>query len=348
MSEKAAVGLWGVFFVLLSISSAFAQDSIHIVGSSTVYPFSKRVFDRLGLDQGGLHAKIEATGTGGGFQMFCGGGDQGRPNITNASRQIKKSEYEMCLENGVSRVVEIKIGYDGIVLATAKRPEPLNLTRRDIFLALAAKVPAADGSETAVANPHKTWKDVNSSLPDQAIMVFGPPPTSGTRDAFEELAMEEGCKEFKWVGALKKKDKMQYHEICRSIRQDGAYVDAGEDDKLIVRQVSENREALGIFGFSFLAQNAAILDGALLEGVSPTFGNISSGAYSLSRPLFLYVNAAYVDLVPGINEYLHEFTAEATWGADGYLAAIGLIPLTEQEQRQYRQIAKDLTVMKMR
>lgn len=348
MSATTPAWLLVLVLVVFGVKPACARDSLYIVGSSTVYPFAKLVVDRVGLHAGGLPAKIEATGSGGGFQLFCGGKGREHPDLTNASRQIKRSEYEMCLKNGVSRIVETKIGYDGIVLVTAKRPEPVHLSRRAIFLALAAKVPAADGSESVVSNPYRTWKDVDPSLPDQPIKVLGPPPTSGTRDAFAELAMEEGCQQFPWVSALKKKNKVLYQEICHGVRQDGAYVDAGEDDKLIVRQVSQHPDTIGIFGFSFLVQNDDIIDGVVLEGVTPTFENISSGVYPLSRPLFFYVNAAHVGLVPGIEEYLHEFTAEATWGPGGYLAAKGLIPMPEQERRQYRQRTRELTVIDLR
>lgn len=345
---KIVAPLWMVMLTFIIHNQAMADDLLRIVGSSTVYPFAKQVTDRLSDQrQGSPVAKIESTGSGGGFQLFCEKKGPEQPDITNASRRIKRSEYDICQKNGVSRIVEVKMGYDGIVLASSRRSTPLSLTRKDIFLALAAQVPAADGSETVVANPHRTWKDVNPSLPDQPIIVLGPPPTSGTRDAFEELAMEEGCLEFKWLHNLKKKNKILYRKICRGIRQDGVYTNAGENDRLIVRRVSENRQALGIFGFSYLNQNRELINGAVLEGVEPTFKNIASGAYPLSRPLFFYVNAAHMSKAPAIREYINEFTNDSTWGPDGYLAAKGLIPMPPEERRQYRQAGDSLTIFSM-
>lgn len=348
MNREFKIRIFSALFLLFNVNSAIAADeALDIVGSSTVYPFSKLVVDQLAVSNSALDTKIESTGSGGGIHLFCGGGRGKFPDIANSSRRIKRSEYEMCLKNDVNRIVEIKIGYDGIIMATSKQAVPLQLTRKDIFLALAAKVPAADHSDSVVPNPYKTWKEVNPSLPALAIKVLGPPPTSGTRDALEEMALEEGCQTFEWIGALKKKNKRQYQEICHTIRQDGVYVDSGEDDKLIVQQLSEHAGVVGIFGFSFLDQNSHILTGALLEGIQPSFENISSGVYPLSRPLFFYVNAAHVGISSGINEYLNEITSDRAWGPEGYLAANGLIPMSEQERQRYRKAAEELSIFEM-
>lgn len=255
--------------------------------------------------------------------------------MTNASRAIKKSECESCAKNGVTDIVEVKIGYDGITIANSKKAASFKLTRREIFLALAKEVPAKEG-QTLMPNPHKTWKDVNSALPDIAIEVLGPPPTSGTRDAFTELAMEEGGETFDWIKALKKSDEKKFKAICDTIREDGAYVEAGENDNLIVQKLVANPNALGIFGFSFLEQNADKVQGAFVEGVQPSFEAIASGKYSLSRPLFFYVKKAHAGVIPGIKEYLQEFTSEKAWGKEGYLSEKGLIPMPDAERKTFR------------
>ena len=239
----------------LLLSAFAARDSISIVGSSTVFPFSKVVAERFGKSTSFKSPTVESTGTGGGFKEFCKGVGTLHPDISNASRRIKQSEFEMCQANGVKDIIEVLIGYDGIVLANSVKAKKVALTRKDIFLALAKDVPNPDGSATLVKNPYKTWKDVNASLPATKIEVLGPPSTSGTRDAFVELAMEGGCKKFDWIKALKKKDKPKYKEICHLIREDGHFIEAGENDNLIVQKLNANKNALGIFGFSFLDQN---------------------------------------------------------------------------------------------
>ncbi|BBM01356.1 PstS family phosphate ABC transporter substrate-binding protein [Microbulbifer sp. GL-2] len=315
-----------------------ARDYISVVGSSTVYPFTTTVAERFSRATQFKTPVVESTGTGGGMKLFCQGVGESTADITGASRRIKQSELEMCNGNGVD-VVEVQIGYDGIVLANAKKAAPFELSRKDIFLALAKEVPNPDGSETLVANPYKTWKDVNPALPNSKIEVLGPPPTSGTRDAFAELAMEGGCKKFGWIKAMKKKDKSAYKAICHNVREDGAYVEAGENDNLIVNKLVANPNALGIFGFSFLDQNADKVQGSMIEGQAPTFDSIADQSYPVSRPLFIYVKKAHADVVPGIKQFLSEFTNERAWGDEGYLADKGMIPLP-QEKRQ--QIATDV------
>jgi len=328
-------------------SAQSAREHISIVGSSTVYPFATVVVEQFGKTTEYKTPTVESTGSGGGMKLFCGGVGVQYPDITNSSRRIKKSEFDTCQANGVKDVIEVKIGYDGIAIANSKKAEPMNLTLRDIFLALAKEVPDPKGGETLVANPYKTWKDVNAALPDQAIEVLGPPPTSGTRDAFAELAMEGGCKTFDWIKALKKTDKSQYKGICHTVREDGAYVEAGENDNLIVQKLDTNPKALGIFGFSFLDQNRDKIRGSAIDGVNPEFETISDGSYPISRPLYFYVKAAHADVIPGIREYLAEFTSEKAWGDEGYLSDRGLIPMPADERKKFADDAKSLTAMSM-
>jgi phosphate transport system substrate-binding protein len=229
------------------------------------------------------------------------------------------------------------------VIANSKKAKQFNLTRKDLFLALAAKVPNPDGTPTVVANPYKTWKEVNPELPDMAIEVLGPPPTSGTRDAFVELVMETGGKKFEFIKAMEKADEKQFKAICHMVREDGPYIEAGENDNLIVQKLDANPNALGIFGFSFLDQNADKLQGSVVEGVTPVFEAIADGSYPVSRPLFFYVKKAHVDQIPGIREFLKEFTSEKAWGEEGYLTDKGLIPMPAAERKKYSDIANNLT-----
>lgn len=318
--------------LLGAAGAASARDYISIVGSSTVYPFAAVVAERFGKVTDFKTPKIESTGSGGGLKLFCAGVGVEHPDITNASRRIKSSEVALCDGNGVKEIVEVKIGYDGIAVANSAGVEGYSLSRKELFLALAKDVPNPDGSETLVPNPNKTWKDVDSALPAKRIEVLGPPPTSGTRDAFVELAMEGGCEQFGWIKAIKKQDKKKYKSICHTVREDGAYIDAGENDNLIVQKLDANPTALGIFGFSFLDQNSDKVQGALVDGVSPTFDTIADGSYPLSRPLFFYVKKAHVGVIPGIEEYLGEFTGDGATGEEGYLSERGLIPLPADER----------------
>ncbi len=321
--------------------TAMARDTISIVGSSTVYPFATVVAERFGRT-GNATPKIESTGSGGGMKLFCQGVGTQHPDITNASRRMKKSEFELCQSNGVKDITEVKVGYDGIVIANSVKGEHIDLSLRDIFLALAKDVPNPDGSEELVANPYKTWKEVNPALPNTKIEVLGPPPTSGTRDAFNELAIEGGCKTFPWLKAIKSEDKSKYKAICRSVREDGAYVEAGENDNLIVQKLEKNPAAYGVFGYSFLDQNRGVVQAANVDGVEPTFDAIGSGDYPVSRSLFFYVKKAHVGVVPGIEGYVKEFTSEKAWGNNGYLAEKGLIPLGDDLRKSMAKQARSL------
>jgi phosphate transport system substrate-binding protein len=327
------------------VNAQSARDYISIVGSSTVYPFATVVAEQFGKTTRYKTPKIESTGSGGGLKLFCAGVGVEHPDITNASRRIKQSELEKCRANGVTEIVEVKIGYDGIVLANSKKAKPMKLTRKDIFLALAKEVPDPKGGERLVRNPYRTWKDVNPSLPAKKIEVLGPPPTSGTRDAFVELAMEGGAKKFDWIKAMKKTDKNKYKAVCHTIREDGAYIEAGENDNLIVQKLDANPNAVGIFGFSFLDQNTDKIQGSFVDGVQPTFEAIAAGDYPVSRPLFFYVKKAHVGVIPGMEGYLAEFTSEKAWGPDGYLAEKGMIPMPDQERKKYHAAVKRLHVL---
>ena len=341
-----ATALVFVFVVSTGVVSAqSARDYISIVGSSTVYPFATVVAEQFGKTTRYKTPKIESTGSGGGLKLFCAGVGVEHPDITNASRRIKQSEIDKCRNNGVTEIVEVKIGYDGIVLANSKRAKPMKLSRKDIFLALAKEVPDPRGGEKLVANPYRTWKDVNSSLPNKKIEVLGPPPTSGTRDAFVELAMEGGAKKFSWIKAMKKKDKKRYKAIAHTIREDGAYIEAGENDNLIVQKLAANPNAIGIFGFSFLDQNTDKIQGSFVDGMQPTFEAIAAGDYPVSRPLFFYVKKAHIGVIPGMEGYLTEFTSEKAWGPDGYLADKGMIPMPDAERYKYRANVAKLRVL---
>lgn len=317
-----------------------ARDYIYIVGSSTVYPFATVVAERFGRGTDFKTPKVESTGSGGGIKLFCDGVGVDYPDIANSSRAIKQSEIANCASNGVDEVIEVKIGYDGIVLANAIGAPALDVSRRDVFLALAKQVP--DGQGKLVVNPYRTWADVNPSLPATKIEVLGPPPTSGTRDAFVELAMEGGCKEIDWIGALADSEPDRFKAICHTVREDGAFVEAGENDNLIVQKLQANPGAFGIFGFSFLDQNTEKVKGAAIDGVEPTFEAIADGDYPVSRPLYFYVKKAHVDVIPGLKSYLREFTSERAWGEEGYLSDRGLIPMPEEERRRVANDVREL------
>ena len=328
----------------LAISTAaHARDQIQIVGSSTVFPFSTAVAETFGQNTPFKTPVVESTGSGGGLKLFCSGVGTNTPDITNSSRRIKETEFKSCVANGITPV-EVKVGFDGIVLGSAKGGIELNLTPKQIFLALAKEIPV-DGK--LVANPNKTWADVDASLPNVKIEVLGPPPTSGTRDAFAELALEGGAKKVEMLAALRKSDKKAFGKVAHAVREDGAYVEAGENDNLIVQKLQANPNAVGIFGFSFLDQNSDKLRGATVAGNEPTFENIAAGDYPISRSLFFYVKKEHVDVIPGIKEFVAEFTDEDTWGDEGYLADKGLIPLPEDERESVAESANSLTPMSM-
>jgi len=309
---------------------AAARDGISIVGSSTVYPFATVVAERFGKTTDFATPKIESTGSGGGIKLFCGGIGVDTPDIANSSRRMKTSEFEQCQANGVTDITEVLIGYDGIAVANSVAADQLSLSTKDLYLALAKDVPNPDG-DGLVANPYANWSDVNPDLPATRIEVLGPPPTSGTRDAFVELVMEAGCEEFEAIEALEDGAK---DAACQAMREDGAYVEAGENDNLIVQKLEANPDAVGIFGFSFLDQNSDKVQSSKIDGEAATFDTIADGAYPVSRPLYFYVKAQHVGTVPGIGEYVAEFTSEQAWGEDGYLADKGMIPLDDDKRAE--------------
>ena len=324
------------------IYTVTSRDQINVVGSSTVYPFSTVVAENFGNKTGIKVPKIESTGSGGGMKLFCKGLGTGHPDITNASRRIKKNEFNQCKENGID-VVEIKVGYDGIVIANSKKAKLLNLTKRQIFLALAKQVPEGNKEGgSLVDNPYKKWSDIDPNLPNKKIEVLGPPPTSGTRDAFNELAIEGGCKTFPKLKAIKKQDKKKYKAICRAVREDGAFIEAGENDNLIVQKLVENENAFGVFGFSFLIENEDKIQGSTVDGMAPTMETIADKSYGVSRPLYFYVKLAHVDVIPGIREFLAEYTSDDSWGPGGYLEERGMIPMPENEREFFKKNAEEI------
>ncbi len=325
------------------VQAQSARDYISIVGSSTVYPFATVVAEQFGKTTEFKTPKIESTGSGGGLKLFCAGVGVEHPDITNASRRIKSSEVEMCEKNGVDEIIEVKIGYDGIAVANDKSAPRYDLTRKAIYLALAKDVPTA-GGDGLVPNPYTTWKDIDPDLPDARIEVLGPPPTSGTRDAFVELVMEAGCEEFELIEALPEAEKKT---ACHTLREDGAYIEAGENDNLIVQKLQANPSALGIFGFSFLDQNADRVQGSTIDGVAPTFEAIADGDYAVSRPLYFYVKKAHVGVIPGIKEFLAEYTSDKASGEEGYLSDKGLIPMPEEERAEFQEAARELKPLEM-
>jgi len=293
------------------------RDTVRVVGSSTVYPFTTAVAEQFGHKNASFKAPIvESTGTGGGIKLFCAGVGAQFPDVVNASRRMKKSEYDGCAANGVKDIVELQIGIDGIALAESQAGPAMALTPEDVYKAL-AKTPFGK-PQTA-----KTWKDVNPSLPDVRIHVFGPPPTSGTRDAFAELILEPGCQSDPAMKELKKTDEERFKTICTAVREDGAYVEAGENDNLIVQKLVANPDAVGIFGYSFLEENAQRVRGVALNGVEPTYQTIADFSYPGARPLFIYVKAAHARVIPGLKEFVAEFPNG--WNEDGYLTRRGLI-----------------------
>jgi phosphate transport system substrate-binding protein len=336
---------WKILAVAAAATAAWAagaeaRDQIRIVGSSTVYPFATTVAEQYGKTTKFKTPVIESTGSGGGLKLFCSGVGVEHPDITNSSRAIKQSEIDDCKKNGVVAITEVKIGFDGIVLANSKAAPQMKISLEQMYLALAKDVP--DGEGGFKPNPYQMWSDVDPSLPKTKIEVLGPPPTSGTRDAFVELAMEGGCDKIEAIKALKKTDEKKHKAVCHSVREDGGYVEAGENDVLIVRKLEANPSAFGIFGFSFLDQNADKIQGSNVNGVDPTFENIASAKYSVSRPLFFYVKKAHVGVIPGIEAYLKEFTSEKAFGPNGYLSDKGLIPLPDAEREKVRKEALSL------
>jgi phosphate transport system substrate-binding protein len=321
-------------------ANAQSRDQIRIVGSSTVYPFTTAVAEQFGKSGKFKTPVVESTGTGGGMKLFCAGVGAAHPDATNASRRIKKAEFEDCAKNGVTDIVEINVGLDGLTMAHSKDASEFKLSKQQVFLALAEQIPGADGK--LVANPNKTWADVDKSLPAEAIEVLGPPSTSGTRDSFLELVMEKGAEKLPGMADLKKADAKAFEKVWKSLRKDGPYVEAGENDNLIVQKLEANKNAVGIFGFSFLEENLNKVKGIELEGALPTYDGIVNGSYKVARPLFIYIKKQHVGVIPGMAEFVAEYTSEKAMGEEGYLAAKGLVALPSDKRKSVEAAAKDM------
>lgn len=327
---------------LLMTTTALARDQIRVVGSSTVYPFTTTVAEQFGRS-GRKTPIVESTGTGGGMKMFCEGVGVRTPDVTNASRRITKSEFEQCQKNGVKDIIELKVGFDGLTIAQSKDAVPLNLTMVQVFLALAEKVPNSEGQ--LVLNPYKLWSDIDKNLPNIKIEILGPPPTSGTRDSFHELFMEIGAKQIPVLAELRKKDRKAFDALWKSMRRDGVFVEAGENDSVIVQKLQSNKNAFGIFGFSNLEENSATLRAVNINGVEPTFESIAEGKYSASRPLFVYFKKQHIGTIVGLDNFLAEYVSVRALGEDGYLPRKGLVPLPKNELMLVRaNIEKGLTI----
>lgn len=319
----------------IAATAAEARDQIRVVGSSTVFPYSQAVAEQFAAATGKTAPVVESLGTGGGFKAFCGGVGEDTADVTGASRAIKDSEKKACTDAGVTSVSEILIGYDGLSIAHARSGKEIKLTKAQVFQALASKV-EQDGK--VIDNPYKKWNEIDPSLPDEAITVFGPPPTSGTRDAFVELVMHEGCATFPAIKALPAEENK---EVCERMRQDGPFVEAGENDNLIVQRLESDPTSLGIFGYSFLYENQDKLVGTPIDGVAPSTETIKDGSYKVSRPLFIYIKNQHRGVIAGLDDFLKEFTSEEALGEDGYLSERGLIPLSADAREQARKVATE-------
>ena len=327
----------------LVAGSASARDQIRIVGSSTVYPFTTAVAEQLGKTAGIKTPVVESTGTGGGMKLFCAGVGVQHPDASNASRRMKKGEFADCQKNGVKDIVEINIGFDGLTVAQSKQGTPIKLTLAQLLLAVAKEVPGPDGK--LVANPNRNWSDIDKSLPNVKIEVLGPPPTSGTRDSFHELLLEKGAEQVPSLVQLKKSDAKAFDRVWKTLREDGAYVEAGENDNVIVAKLETNKNAFGVFGYSFLEENAAKLRGVPLDGVAPEFENITGGKYPGARRMYVYVKKAHVGVVPGIDKFVAEYVSPRALGESGYLAKKGLVTLPKNELEAVRKSVTGMSPM---
>ncbi len=325
---------------MLSIPAMADARSMRAAGSSTVYPFAKAVAERVARSNPRLGAPIvESVGTGAGFKLFCSGVGERFPDVSNASRRMKASEAKQCAAAGVKEVTEIQIGVDGLALATAKGTAISGLTQRDVYMAL-AKTPFGKPQKA------KTWKDVNAKLPAIPIRVYGPPPTSGTRDSLVELMLTPGCESNAAMVALKKANADKHKAVCQGIREDGAFIEAGENDNLIVQKLAANANTLGFFGYSFLEENTSKLKGVAINGVQPTYDSIATFKYPGARPLFLYVKNAHVRAIPAIRAFIAEFTKESAMGPNGYLKQLGLVASSAGTRAKSQQAARTLTPVK--
>jgi len=318
--------LVAVLVLAAGAAGAESRREAHVVGSSTLYPFVAVVAEAFAGTTDNEAPVIESTGTGGGFKLFCAGLGLDTPDVVTASRPMTQNERALCAARGVGEIARYPIGYGGVVMVEARQAGAtgggaMNLTRRQLWLALAKMVPV-DGVLTA--NPYTRWSQIDPALPDRPIRVYGPPPTSGTRDIFAEVVMEGGCSAFRNVQDLAPAAR---REACEQFREDGVFVEAGENDDLAVRRIADDPQSMGIVGYNALRRHAHLLAGIPLEGVRPDVETIASGSYPVSRELSLYVKTRHLDTVPSLAEFVREITSEAAIGDDGYLVEIGLIPL---------------------
>lgn len=331
-----------VFLIFLSPLSSqaaeFSRNQIRIVGSSTVFPFVAATAEQFGKSDAFRTPIVESTGTGGGFKIFCAGIGESTADIANASRAVKTSERALCAKNGVHELIELSIGYDGIVLANAKNSAEFLLSKRDIFLALAKQVPQ---NGTLIDNPYTHWHQVNGNLPNIPIFVYGPPPTSGTRDAFVELVMHPACKQMpEFVQNVP--DEKARERACSAMREDGAFIEAGENDNLIVQKLIASPEALGIFGYNFLEQNIAHVKANPINGALPSVAGILDGSYEVARSLYVYVKKAHIGKAPGLHDFIRLLTSNAAIGENGFLVVKGLLPLTNEARIEMQARAESL------
>jgi phosphate transport system substrate-binding protein len=337
LGTAAALGLLAV-----ASNAHAARDYVWAAGSSTVFPFSTRVAENYAKKTGKKAPKVESLGTGGGIKMFCGGMGEKFPDIANASRPMKKSEFEACKAKGVTNIVELKIGFDGIVIAMDKKAPDYNFKLEHLYLGLAQN--ALRGGKL-VANPYKNWREIGAGLPSNRILVYGPPPTSGTRDAWIELAIESGAAKFPTLKALKASDEKAFKAKVNPMRTDGGWIDSGENDNAIVGTIEKTPGALGVFGYSFLEENGNRIKAASVNGVKPSAKTIADGSYPVSRSLYIYVKKDAVGVTPGLKEFLIEFTSDAAAGRGGYLQSRGLIPLPVSQHEAVKATANKLTLM---
>ena len=339
-----AIITWIIFAVPINLSAEPGyREYISIVGSSTAYPIVSTVAERFGRSSQWPAPVVISMGTGGGFKLFCGKNGVETPDITMASRRIKQSEIDACAKNGFRNLLEIKIGYDGIAFASAKKSAPFKFTETELYLALAKEVPHPKGYPELVANPYGLWNEISPSLPRVPIRIYGPPPTSGTRDILIEQLIDKACNQHDFLRELASKDNDEFRRRCYTFREDGAYINSGESDIRVVRKLIDDESAVGILGYNYLDQNNDALQAARINGISPVFEIIENGTYPLSRPLYLYVKHNRANSIAGIKEFLLEFTSAGSWGTDGYLVDKGLIPLRPAEQKTWRCALNKLT-----
>ncbi len=339
MSKKYLIGYFSLIFfafcllVKNSVAASFKnRDYLTMVGSSTVYPFATVIAEQFGNDSKFKIPTVESIGSGGGFKLFCAGIGFEYPDFANASRKIEASELARCNKNGIKNIIEIKIGYDGIVLANAINGAKYSFTKEELFLALAEKIPQ---NGALITNPYQKWSDINPQLPNSDIVIYGMPPTSGTRDSFIEMVMNEVCDhKQEFIAAFS--DSAKRSKKCKIIRSDGKFIEVGENPNLIIQKLRNDKNALGIFGFSFLEQNQNAIQSAAINGVKPLFKTIADGSYKLSRPLFIYVKQEHINLVSGMKEMIMAIISKENLGNEGYLIEKGLVPLTNIELSKIR------------